>query len=278
MIYILILLICYVLYKKTHFKDPKILSVYFGLPGAGKSTFAAYLAAQCNKESLLVRFARKHYDENDIFKKIVDTGKLGFVNLRMHTDVYSNVPILGAYEIDSRTDVGFNQFSNGKLIIDEAGIDYNNRSYKSMPKETIKWFKLHRHYKMSVDVFSQSFEDMDVTLRRLAYRYYLVKKSLIPNVICIRRIRRRIGINQDTHQIEDQYEFVMFGTKRIYAPSYYKYFDSYDAPELNPKEWHKYTAQQVDDYEDAAADTDDADPDEVFLGDIEISDLKQLVH
>ncbi len=41
-------------------------------------------------------------------------------------------------------------------------MEFNNRDYKSFPKPAIKFFKYHRHYGVSVDVFSQSFEDMDV--------------------------------------------------------------------------------------------------------------------
>ena len=280
MLFVFILVIAFIIFAKTRFYDEKILTVYFGLPGAGKSTFAAHLAKECLKESFVVRFLRSHCDKYPIFNKWLEAGRIGIFNLRIATPVYSNVPIAGAYEIDANTDVGFYMIRDGKLIIDEAGIEYNNRAYKSMSKEIIKWFKLHRHYRMSVDVFSQSFEDMDITLRRLAYRYYLVQKSAIPNVILCRRIYRRVGVDPMTHQIVDQYDFGLpfFDTRRIWAPHYYKMFDSYDAPELPQKEWSTYTAAQVEDFQqyDPEVFVESSDPQEA-APDVETISFLELI-
>ena len=43
----------------------------------------------------------------------------------------------------------------------------------------------------AVDVFSQSYENMDITLRRLAQNFYAVRRSSVPFCIVARRIRRR---------------------------------------------------------------------------------------
>ena len=56
---------------------------------------------------------------------------------------------------------GWHMIDDAKVIIDEAGIEYNNRNFKAFPKEAIYWYKYHRHYECSVDVFSQSYDDMD---------------------------------------------------------------------------------------------------------------------
>lgn len=187
--------------------DNKILSIYFGIPGSGKSTIAAAISRRCLKHGV---------------------------------HVFCNFPVKGTDFIDAASVVGyFDLGSNAKLIVDEASICYNNRNFKSFPKEAIQWYKLHRHYDCSVDVFSQSYDDMDITLRRLANRLYLVKKSLIPYFVCAIPIRRRVGINDMTKEICDEFYFDspllrIFTTKRYFAPLAWRMFDSWAAPELPP--------------------------------------------
>lgn len=213
-------------------KHPHVLNVYFGVPGSGKTTFAAYLTRWALHENPIITFCRKH--ENALTKRI-----LASKYLKRRIDVYSNVPITGAYQLDAKKDIGNYMIENAKIIIDEAGIEYNNRSYKTFPPESIYFYKYHRHYQDSVDVFSQSYEDMDVTLRRLAQNFYVVKESLIPGCVVCRRIRRKIGVDDTTHQIMDLYKMGMpiLDTKRIWAPSLWKMFNSYSRKELPHKDF-----------------------------------------
>ncbi len=131
---------------------------------------------------------------------------------------------------------------NAKVIIDEAGIEYNNRNYKAFPPESIYFYKYHRHYKVSVDVFSQSYEDMDVTLRRLAQNFYVVRRSLVPFCVVARRIRRKVGVDEQTKQIADLYAMglPLLDTKRIFSPPLWKLFNSYSRKELAQKVWEKW--------------------------------------
>lgn len=169
MIYLLLLLFVFRwLFPPT---VPHVLNVYFGVPGSGKTTFAAYLTRRSMKQSRIITWAENHPGRFSAWL-------LGTRLLKRRTPVWSNVPITGAYHLDAQRDIGRSMIVNGKVIIDEAGIEYNNRSFKTFPKEAVYWYKYHRHYQCSVDVFSQSFEDMDVTLRRLAQNYFVVKKSL----------------------------------------------------------------------------------------------------
>lgn len=191
--------------KKRKKRDYR-LSIYFGVPGTGKTTMAAWLTRR---------------------------------SLRKGRPVYSNVPIKGAYML-SKDDLGVNDLSNCTIIIDEAGVDFNNRDMKTMTKEMIYFLKYHRHYKTDVHVFSQSHEDMDITFRRLAYRYYVMKKSLIPGLITCRRIVRKIGIDEMTNKIADKYAFVpfwLFGVRWIRGKSLWKMFDSYNTKELKHKDY-----------------------------------------
>ena len=232
MIYLIIIAI-YIIYRwLVPPKVPHVLNVYFGVPGSGKTTLAAYLTKQSRKESRVISWCKKH--PNAASEKILSSRFF-----KRQVPVYSNVPITGAYQLDPQSDIGKVMVCDGKVIIDEAGIEYNNRNFKTFGQDAIYWYKYHRHYECSVDVFSQSFDDMDITLRRLAQNYYVVKKSLIPFCVVFRRIRRKVGIDDNTHQIIDKYYFLPLGlgSKWIFSPPLWKLFNSYSRKELPEKEW-----------------------------------------
>lgn len=216
-------------------KIPQVLNVYFGVPGSGKTTFAAYLTKRALREDPIIRFCKKH--PSKISDKI-----LASKFFKRATPVFSNVPITGAYVLDPMEDIGHNMILGGKVIVDEAGVEYNNRNFKSFPKESVYWYKYHRHYECSVDVFSQSYEDMDITLRRLAQNYYVVKKSLIPKFIVCKRIRCKIGIDDTTHQIIDKYYFgfPILDTQWIFSPPLWKMFNSYSRKPYPEKDWQTW--------------------------------------
>ena len=185
-------------------KHPHVLNVYFGVPGSGKTTFAAYLTKWALHENVLIRFCRKH--PNRLTALLLDSRYL-----KRRIDVFSNVPITGAYQLNAKEDIGHFMIEDAKIIIDEAGIEYNNRNY----------------------------EDMDVTLRRLAQNFYVVRRSLVPFCVVARRIRRKVGVDEHTKQIMDLYAMgvPIIDTRRIFAPSLWKLFNSYSRKELPKKNW-----------------------------------------
>lgn len=193
--------------KFFKYKIPHIVSIYFGVPGSGKTTFAAWLTK----------------------KDLKHGGK-----------VWSNVPITGAYKLDPAKDIGKHMIVNGRIIIDEAGIEYNNRDHDKFPREALYFFKYHRHYQTAVDVFSQGWNDADKKIRDLAQRLYVVRKSLIPYFVYRRRIRKKVGINEFTKDICDEYEFVPFSKKYIFCPPLWHMFNTISRKKLPPKEWETY--------------------------------------
>lgn len=235
LLFFLIIIIWHQFQSARNPKHPLQLNVYFGVPGSGKTTFAAYLAKQAQRESIVIRFCRRFPCR---FTNWIVDGK----HWKRPIRVYSNVPISGTYKVDAREDLGKYLIEDGKLIIDEAGVEFNSRQYKSFPANAIYFFKFHRHYGVSVDVFSQSHEDMDVTLRRLAQNFYVVKKSILPWFVVIKRIRRKVGIDNNTHQIVDAYSFgvPILDTKHIFCPPLWKMFNSYDHKDLPEKEWQSW--------------------------------------
>lgn len=202
-----------------------MIRVYFGNIGCGKTTFA-------------VRQFRKQQKHDDKLKIV---GKLPcydhyYANFENKLAKFNDLDGLGTWTFPEHS----------YIIVDEAGIQYNNRKFKTLPQETIAWFKLSRHYKCDVDFVSQSWDDMDVTIRRLASELWYVKR--LGPFTMLRRVYKTVGIDENTHQIIDKYElgkllpcllpypFHRHNCEIFFRKPYYKYFDSYSKPELPIKE------------------------------------------
>lgn len=184
------------------------IDIYFGSVGSGKSTFAAYLASR---------------------------------SLKHNIPVYSNFAISGCCVLDPKNDLGKYNTSNSHIIVDECGLDFDNRQFKTnfKDKDLLYFFKYHRHYNCHIDFFSQGL-DIDLKLRTLASNLYLVKRSIIPFFCYRKKISRKVSINELSKELIDEYYFVPFSKKYIFMPLYWKKFDSYECKELPEKEWLKW--------------------------------------
>ena len=196
------------IYSDKKFRPKKCrIDLYFGVPGAGKTTWAAHLA-------------------HDAFKQ--------------QRPVFSNCLIKGAFKYD-KSDLGVNLIENSLIIVDEAGLEFDNRKM-SMSDDEIYFFKYHRHYQNDVVFLSQGL-DVDIKIRKLAQRIFLLVPSIFPGFICRREISRKVGID-DNGQIIDKYAFKPFlagGFSWIFAPRFRKYFNTLDRKALNNKTfpvWH----------------------------------------
>lgn len=176
-----------------------ICRMYFGPPGMGKTTLAARLA---------VKYLRK-----------------GII-------VYSNFPCKGCLRLDS-LDIGNYELRDCICIIDEAGIDFNNRDWKKFSKEATSYVKLHRHYNTGFIFLSQGWDDCDKKIRTICSEYFYLSK-LGPFTL-IRQMKKRVGVDDITKQIIDEYfklGLLFGGLSIFFRPLYYKYFDSWSAPVL----------------------------------------------
>lgn len=184
-----------------------MIKLFFGSPGCGKSTLACRLM---------------FYSDADY--------------------CFSNFETLGniSFEVPSSTIGQFAFPDYSELYIDEAGIDFNNRKFKTMSQNAIEYFKLHRHFKNDIYLFSQSWEDTDITLRRLTDELWYMKKKG-PFTVC-RKLRKAVRVNKETEQIIDGYKFAGLLWNLLppplhektffmfYRKPFYKHFDSYSRP------------------------------------------------
>lgn len=211
MLYSKVVIVCTWFYN-TFNRSPYKLHIYFGLPGSGKSTKAASIVAH-----------------NELIGR----------------KTFSNVPISGAYEFSPHEDLGVYHIYDVDMIIDEAGLEYNNRNFKSFTQAETYFFKYHRHYKVNIYLFSQSYDDMDKKIRALCSKLWVVKRSLIPKTVLFIPVLRKVGIDELSHQVVDSYyfnpfPFSLFTNKRIFGPFYYNRFNTYSHRDLPFKEFKKY--------------------------------------
>lgn len=198
------------------------VSLYFGLPGCGKTTTLASIAFS----SVL-----KHkYDY-----------------------VYSNVElsIPGVTLIDNSC-IGTYCLRDCLVLIDEATLFADSRDYKNFSYNKIQYFLEHRHYNADIVLFTQQWDGVDRKIRVITDRVYYVYKGFLLGRWFSKVVRIPYGIifpdpkrsDQALGEIVQGYRkpsiFVRLFAKPIYRPMYYKYFDSWAAPAL-PDLPSKYT-------------------------------------
>lgn len=180
------------------------------------------------KTTLLARYAKREL-------KRIKKGK------SKYQGVIANTPIAGCYYVsDIRTFIRETRPEKSLLLIDEAGIVWNNRKMKISDDE-IEYVKLIRHRHSKLVAISQSYDDVDITIRRLYTSMFLLNKIL--GITLIRPIKKYVTIDKETEQIIDGYKFkFIFSWGYIFRRPYYKTFDSFWLPEgKESKSYSDYT-------------------------------------
>lgn len=201
-----------------------MISLYFGLPGCGKTTLLSRMAVQ---------------------------------NCRKGRKVYGNIPLAvkGYTRIDNFC-VGKYDLSDCLLLIDEGTLFANSRKFATFSDEMTSFFLLHRHYRCDIVIFTQQWDGLDKRIRVITDRVYYVYKSNALGLWFSRFYRVPYGIiipdpkKSDSEKLGEIVQgyckpsfFARLFCGLLYRPKYYKYFDSWDAPKLEQLP-DKYTEYQ----------------------------------
>ncbi len=120
------------------------------------------------------------------------------------------------------------------LLLDEVGMIWDNRDYKTFKPCVRDFFKLQRHYHVKVYMASQTF-DVDKKLRDLCDGMYL--HSNLARVFTLgKRITRKVVITESTSEAEsrisEDLKICPFWEWTLtYIPRWAKFFDSHAIPE-----------------------------------------------
>lgn len=200
-------LLVFFIYLVIRFRNPYKLIMIFGKKGSGKTT-------------LITKLAYKYW--------------------RKGRPVYSTISTPFSQIFDVQL-IGQQVFpDNAVVFIDEVGMIWDNRSYKQFRNDVRDYFKLQRHYRNTVYLFSQSF-DVDIKLRNLTDHMYLVK-CYFGFFSVARKIRRNIVLVEATAEgesrIADNLEFTSIftwlfdGAIFTWIPRWVRYFDSHERADL----------------------------------------------
>lgn len=192
------------------------VSLYFGLPGAGKTTLMSYHAKRAAKQ-------------------------------RRYKNVYSNVrlAIPGVCYVDNDC-IGKYNLEDCLLLIDEATLFADNRAYKEFTKDKLSYFLQHRHYGADINLYTQQWDGVDRKIRVITDRVYYVYKGLFLGKFFTSYYRIPYGIlipskkdnGEKLGEIVQGYckppLLVRMFAKRLFRPFYYRYFNSFERPYLPP--------------------------------------------
>lgn len=196
-----------------------MITCFFGLPGAGKSSMLAKIA----------------HDELRLMKK----GKSPYKR------ILSNYYIEGCEEIIF-SDLGVYDTSESLILLDEITLDADSRDFKTFSKQLKEFFILHRHYHCDVVYATQAFDAVDKKIRDLTHNLFYLKKA--GQLTYATAIYRKITITEDS-DIKMGYEIpsiikILIDMKHnmrfCWRPRYYWMFDSFDAKRLPRKRYKVY--------------------------------------
>lgn len=209
-----------------------MVCLYFGLPGSGKTTVLTSIALQ---------YSNPYSKYKNVYHNVKSL----------------NVP--GSTYIDNEC-IGFYNLEDSLILIDEAQLFADNRDYKSFSSSLKEFFFGHRHYNVDIFLFSQQWDSLDKKIRSITDRVYYIYKGKITGLLFSNyyRIPYDIIIPDPKRNQQSLGEIIqgyckpgmlvrIFGTKRLYRPKYYPYFNSFEKWREYPPLPYKYSMQPYSD-------------------------------
>jgi len=201
-------------------KHSKVIDIVIGVPGSGKTSLAAFW-------SLKYRY------------------------LYPNNSVYGNADIVGTYKFDWEEDFGTYKQNDCLIVVDEAGIDMDNRNFAfnftdhidkktgkvlHNGKQKLLCLKYHRHLGVSCLILSQ-WTDQDVKIRNLAQQFWVCRKTGFPWLLCVQRFESVIEVDPMTGDF--RFTRKKKHTYFIFSPVIWFDFSTEAVPfELPEKDWN----------------------------------------
>lgn len=246
------------------------LLIYMLVMFAGLGLFLLFTYKYLNPYKLIMKFGKKGCG------KSTDLTKEALKHMVKGWTVYSTEPIVGTYQIDPK-DIGFvklvdcnfepfnpydysgiirffkvikNFFFPHKpkilLLVDEVGLIWHCRDFKSFKAEVREFFKMQRHRHIKCIIYSQTF-DVDKTIRDLTDSMFLITN--VARVFSYgKRIRKFIDIKESSEDgtvsfLAEGVEFeplLLPGSRSLtFIPRWARFFDSFVDDKWDKMPLHK---------------------------------------
>lgn len=174
-----------------------------GFPGAGKTTVLTMIAQRSlqGKETL---------------------------GIKPHKKVFTTFACPGCYKLDFDA-LGSYDFRDCLMLIDEISLFADNRKFRSFSDNLLYFFKLHRHFGISLVWCSQSATDADKKIRSVTEMSYIIDKYF--SFTAIKPILK-------SHTVKGGEPGELFELAPLvywswcYRPRWYSFFDSFDTKPL----------------------------------------------
>lgn len=199
------------------------VSLFFGLPGAGKTTVMTSIALKYSK-------------------------RIGKPYKNIYCNVHLKIPNVTYIDNDC---IGKYQLEDCLVLIDEATLFADSRDFKNFSRERLEYFLEHRHYNADIMLFTQQWDGVDRKIRVITDRVYYIYKSPIFGHFYSKYYRVPYGIiipdpkKNPTDKLGEIIQgyckpslIVRIFAKKLWRFRYYKYFDSWERkilPPLPPK-------------------------------------------
>lgn len=189
-----------------------------GFPGAGKTTVLTMIAQ----------------------RSLQGKETLGIPPYKM---VLTSFPCPGCYQLDF-SQLGKVNFHDCLMIIDEISLFADSRDYKKFSEDLLYFFKLHRHFHISLVWCSQSATDADKKIRTVTERSYIIDKFFWWTFIkpIYKKHTVKNGVPDENFMLAPSLDWVW-----CFRPHWYKYFDSFETkplPEPDLKLWSCYSGAE----------------------------------
>lgn len=179
-----------------------------------------------------------------MIKKLLEYKKRGWI---CYTDMPVLIPGVRIINADDLKSTWPDE--NSALFLDEVGLTWDNRGFKTFDKGFTEFFKLQRKAKCVVYMNSQSF-DIDKKIRDVTDG--MILQTNIGNVISVSRpILRKVKLVEASadseSRIADDLQFdKLWHWKFYWMPKYFKYFKSFDKPYRPPLPYRETETEVVE--------------------------------
>lgn len=134
-----------------------MVKLYFGLPGAGKSSALVYYLL---KYSMLIEKGMKCP-----YSRCVS-------NVR-------TLPIPHCYYMEYGDMITHDLGAKTLVLIDEGTLQFDSRDHKNFSKDSLYFFLMHRHFEYDIFIFTQQYNAVDLKIRSICDRVYYIKKGKV---------------------------------------------------------------------------------------------------